>query len=45
MNTLLFPLLVLAQRFNLFRYLMLTMVQAGHSVSLIMDGWQWSNER
>ncbi|MGI0501298.1 hypothetical protein ACN4EW_31615 [Arthrospira platensis CENA650] len=20
----------------------MTMVQAGHSVSLIMDGWQWS---
>ncbi|UWU46760.1 hypothetical protein APLC1_1492 [Limnospira platensis C1] len=26
-----------------FRYLFITMVQAGHSVSLIMDGWQWSD--
>ena len=40
---LLFPMLFWVQRINLFRYLILTMVQDGHSVSLIMDGWQWSN--
>ncbi|BDT12013.1 hypothetical protein N39L_36640 [Limnospira platensis NIES-39] len=41
-NPPLFPLPFWAQRVNLFRCSCFTMVQVGHSVFLIIDGWQWS---
>ncbi|MDT9252523.1 hypothetical protein, partial [Limnospira sp. PMC 1280.21] len=43
LSLLLFPLSFWTQRVNLFRCFIITMVQARHSVSLIMDGWQWSD--